>query len=742
MRPSKLALILALLALLVTAPRHVAAQGAFDQFDRNRDGKVTRDELPDGATFTLFDADGDGVITREEYARAAAAGGPSRVAASGRLITAVLERFDANGDGRITRAEAGGAPWFDRADTNGDGVIDAEELENVRRLLSRGTAGRGAPPEAPPSISEADLQRAAAGAELVKPGDAGIGRLVPDLAFSDLAGRSQTLAGLLRNRKALVIALTSSTCPVSKRYLPSLARLERELAAQGVALLLVNPFASETPAEIRTQLAAHAVTATYVHDRDRTLAAGLGAHTTTEVLLLDAARTLVYRGALDDQYGLGHALDAPRRMYLRDAVASLLRGETPAVQATTAPGCELDLSPGPQARPAAPVTYHRDVARILQQNCVACHHDGGIAPFALDDLEEVQDRLRVIGRVVREGTMPPWFAAPAGSAQPSPWANDRSLSARDRADLLAWIGSADRPLGDAAEAPVRRVYPKEWSIGTPDLIIPLSRAYEIKAEGFMPYQFDVVQTELVEDKWVTAYEILPSERDVVHHVIVQVHERGAAARDRDEGAGGYWAAYVPGNGSHVYPDGFARRIPAGAKVSFQIHYTPSGTAKRERLRLGLVFARTPPAYEVRTAAVANLRLAIPPGEANHVETKSQPVPFDLPVTSFLAHMHVRGKAFRYDVTFPDGRTETLLDIPRYDFNWQLRYDLKQPRLIPRGSTVKITAVFDNSPGNRANPDPTKLVRWGKQTVDEMMIGYLEYFTPVSRKLAASVPAQP
>jgi hypothetical protein len=218
---------------------------------------------------------------------------------------------------------------------------------------------------------------------------------------------------------------------------------------------------------------------------------------------------------------------------------------------------------------------------------------------------------------------------------------------------------------------------------------------------------------------------------------VQVHEKGADARDREEGAGGYWALYVPGNGSCIYPDGFARKIPARARVSFQIHYTPSGKAKKERLRLGLVFAKSPPQYEVKTVAVANPKLAIPPGAERHVETKTQRVPFDMPVTSFMPHMHIRGAGFKYEVTYTDGKTETLLDIPRYDFNWQLRYDYKQPKLIPRGSTIKITAIYNNSASNKANPDPTKLVKWGAQTVDEMMLGYLEYFTPVSGSLAAN-----
>ena len=231
---------------------------------------------------------------------------------------------------------------------------------------------------------------------------------------------------------------------------------------------------------------------------------------------------------------------------------------------------------------------------------------------------------------------------------------------------------------------------------------------------------------------MTGYEILPSARDVVHHVIVQVFEKDAQVRNRSE-AGGYWAAYVPGNGAVRYPEGFARKFPAGAKVHFQIHYTPSGEEKMERLKMGLHFADEPPRYQVKTFAIADHKLNIPPGKSAHREGTGRTLPFDLPAMSFMPHMHTRGSAFSYEITYPDGETETLLDIPRYDFNWQLRYELKTPKFLPRGSTVKVTGIFDNSENNRANPDPTKTVKWGNQTVDEMLIGYIEYFVPIADK---------
>jgi peroxiredoxin/mono/diheme cytochrome c family protein len=645
-------------------------------------------------------------------------------------IEAAFKLFDRNGDGFVTREESHNAPWFDLGDEDKNGQLTLDEAQ--RRLAALVERRSKTTPEAPTAKPDESLKEQP---QLLKAGEQGIGRMVPEIALKDLTGREGKL-GVVVGNKALVVACFSASCPLSNKFAPELARLEKEFAGQKVAFLFVSPTGGEQTADLQKFAVAYGLTSPVVVDVQGTIAQALGAKTTTDVFVLDAARTLVYRGAINDQYGLGYSKDAPTKNYLRDALTAVLRDASPAVAATTAPGCALDFPKTSAVVTATGVTYHRDVARILQANCVDCHHLGGVAPFSLETMAEVIENAGMIRKQLERGAMPPWFAAPPAEGVHSPWANDRSLSARDKTDLLAWLKS-DRPAGDPKDAPIRKVFASEWSIGTPDLVVQIPQPIAIKAEGTMPYQFAVTQTTLTEDQWVQGYEILPTDRSVVHHVIVQVHEKGKGVRDRGEGTEGYWAAYVPGNTSHVYPDGFARKLPAGATVSFQIHYTPNGKATTDQMKMGLIFAKTPPRYQMQTVALVDHQLNIPPGVADHVESTQRTLPYDLSVTALMAHMHVRGKAFKFEVTYADGKTETLLDIPRYDFNWQLRYDYATPKVLPRGCTVKVTAVFDNSAGNPANPDPSKTVRWGQQTFDEMMIGYFEIYVPVSdAKVAA------
>lgn len=573
------------------------------------------------------------------------------------------------------------------------------------------------------------------GPQRMAPADRGVGRFVADCSFKDLAGQEHRLSEFGK-QKFLVVAMTSTSCPLSKKYLPTLTKLAETYSAKDVAFLVVNPVSVDDATEMLAAQKLLGEKAIYAADGELQLATAMQATTTTDVIVLDADRTIVYHGAIDDQYGFGYSLEAPRKTLLVEALDALLAGLRPAVAATDAPGCVLDIPDEVNSKPddtatRATITWHNRVARIVQQNCVECHRTDGVAPFALETPEQVIAHGAMIQQVIERGVMPPWFAAPAEQGHVSPWSNDRTLGEVEKSDLLAWIKS-DHPRGEAADAAKPRTYPEGWMIGQPDVVFAFDKPVPVKATGTMPYQNVMIETDLPEDRWVQAIEVRPSARDVVHHVVVSLAGSSDPAANQHNGSeerAGFWALYVPGSSTLVYPASYAKRLPRGTRLRFQMHYTPNGTATEDITQIGMIFAKEPPKHEVRVAGIINPKLNIPAGAANHEEIAWHGIPSDVQVLAFLPHMHLRGKSCRYDLIKKNGETETLLDVPRYDFNWQLLYRYAEPKSLSQGDRIRFTAWFDNSVNNPANPDPTKDVRWGPQTSDEMHLGYVEYIVP-------------
>jgi len=568
------------------------------------------------------------------------------------------------------------------------------------------------------------------GPEPLRPTEHGVGRLIEPLVLTDISGQKHHFPHEHSPTRLTVFCLTSTSCPLSRKYLPTLADLAQQTPS-GVQFILVNPIATDTQADM-VVAAATVPGARYVHDPEGQLVRQLGATSTTDAVVVDAQRTVAYHGAVDDQYGFGYARDQPQRTYLADAIQALLAGKQPTVEATTAPGCELDFNA--KQIGDTTVTYHGRISRIIQRHCLECHREGGLGPFPLGTYADVAAHAGMIETVIEKKTMPPWFAAAPGqtdTAKPQPliWENDRSLSAHDRDELLAWLRGG-QPRGDEADAPAPVVFPDSWQIGTPDAVWEFAEAIPIKATGVMPYQYVTVDTGLMESKWVQAIEIQAGNPEVVHHVIITVRQPDSTPADpRAEEEDGLWGGYVPGQAVWQYPEGYARYLPKGAQLVFQMHYTPNGMATTDRTRVGVIYAKEPPHHEVRVKGIANHRIQIPPGAAHHREEASLQLPVDATLLGFLPHLHLRGAACRYDVIDQQGKTETLLDIPRYDFNWQLLYRYAEPKALHAGDTIRFTAWFDNSDQNPANPDPTQTVRWGPQTFDEMLLGYVEYFLP-------------
>ena len=371
-----------------------------------------------------------------------------------------------------------------------------------------------------------------------------------------------------------------------------------------------------------------------------------------------------------------------------------------------------------------PPTWYRDVQPIFQEHCEGCHRPGDIGPFAIASAEDAAGWAPMIDEVVEDRRMPPWFADPEVGV----FKNAPSLTDAERATILAWArGGA--PAGDPAEAPPAREWPSGWRIGTPDVVVPMPEPYAVPATGVVDYQYYDVPTDFGEDKWVTAAEFRMSAPAVVHHVLVFVKYPDGSQRRVRGGLEGYFFGGLPGERSTVLPLGMAKRLPRGTTLRFQLHYTPNGDAQADLTELALKFADSPEAItrEFETLALFNARFRIPPGVKGHPIRARYRFDEDRWVSGLRPHMHLRGESFRYLLIYPNGDSRELLHIPRYDFNWQFDYMFDEPLFVPAGATMLGVATYDNSAENPANPDPEVTVRFGEQTFDEMMIGYIHAY---------------
>jgi hypothetical protein len=366
------------------------------------------------------------------------------------------------------------------------------------------------------------------------------------------------------------------------------------------------------------------------------------------------------------------------------------------------------------AKKATPVkaTFNKDVAPIFYKNCAECHRAGEIAPFSLMSYKEARPWARSIKEKVVAKTMPPWHADPNHGT----FANDRSLSQKEIDTIVAWVDSGAAE-GSAKDLPPTPKYTEGWNIGKPDVIFKLPEAFSVPAQGEVPYKYFNVSTNFTEDKWVTAAEIRADKRAVVHHIIVFVMDKGQQK---------LLVGWAPGEQPAQMVNGLAKKVPAGATLRFQVHYTPNGTAAQDQSYVGLIFAKEKPKNEMQTMPIMNGRFVIPAGDANYKVESTFTFKDDGYIHSLMPHMHLRGKDFKYTVTYPDGKSEVILSVPKYDFGWQTYYVLKTPVRAVKGTRVDCLAHFDNSTGNKFNPDATKEVRWGDQTWEEMMIGWMSY----------------
>jgi hypothetical protein len=449
---------------------------------------------------------------------------------------------------------------------------------------------------------------------------------------------------------------------------------------------------------------------------------------------------------------------------------SLIAGLTLSLAVVAIGHAQSQQSRATAADTGAP-TFSRDVAPIMFAKCASCHRPGEVAPMSLLSYADARPWTGAIRQKVSTRAMPPWHADPAHGT----FRNDLRLSEREIDTIVRWADGGARE-GDRSALPPLPKFPEGWQIGTPDAVFEMTQEFEVPASGEIPYQYFEVPTNFTEDRWMQAGEVRAGDRAHVHHIIVYVREpertvrptvmsvrpiinasaapatppaprtaavtegrpqgrplpaaqggRPAAQGGRPPGGGDAMLVnWAVGEDAPIHAPGTAKRIPAGSTLIFQVHYTTNGKPGRDRSRLGLIFAKEPPEREIRTGLITNALFAIPPGAANHRVEAEATFSEDVKIWSMHPHMHLRGKDMTYTATYPDGRKEILLRVPQYDFGWQTDYWLAQPLTLPKGTKVHVAAHFDNSPANRANPDPKATVRWGDQTWEEMMIGFFTY----------------
>ena len=416
-------------------------------------------------------------------------------------------------------------------------------------------------------------------------------------------------------------------------------------------------------------------------------------------------------------------------------------------------------------------TFNKDVLPVLQAHCQTCHRPGEVAPMSFLTYAETRPWAKAMKEAVLTRKMPPWFA----DAKYGHFQNERRLSEAETKTLVSWVDNG-APEGDAKDKPAPLQFTEGWNI-KPDLTIEMPEPFAVPASGIVEYQYIVVPTHFDKDVWVTAAEVRPGNRAVMHHVIIYVRppgsaylkdakpgipfvpvtpERdanGAAIRRPPQGApqgnaggrgqaGGSMAgvelltAYVPGLREQRFDSPIAdaaKFVPAGSDLVFQLHYTTNGKPATDQTKVGLVLAAKPPKYRFFTSNATQQQFEIPPNDPSYETHSAVIINEPAQLVWLLPHMHVRGKDFLYKAAYPSGETETLLNVPKYDFNWQIGYIEAKPIPLPKGTRIECTAHHDNSVNNPANPNPNVSVRWGDQTWEEMMMGFFSLVVDANLK---------
>lgn len=543
-------------------------------------------------------------------------------------------------------------------------------------------------------------------------------------SFSAITVSGERLEVKADRQGLTVVCFLGVECPLARIYGPRLNQLAAEFAEQQLQVVGVNSNRQDSFSDVKRYISELKIEFPFIRDKNNIIADQFDAVRTPEVFLLSANLEILYRGRFDDQYAPGVNRAAAGRRDLRIAIEETLNGDSVSVPQTTPEGCLIGRAKQPTSRQLVEnnVTYTEHVVSVLQRHCLECHRSGEIGPFAMNNYGEVAGWADTMLETIEDGRMPPWHAAP----EFGDFANCRHMPEADKQTIRDWIAGGLKE-GDSSKLPPPIEYSEGWQIGgAPDQIVEMrNRPFVVQKDGVVEYQYFVVDPGFQEDKWIAGAQVVPGNRSVVHHAIVFVRPPdGSTFRGV-----GWLGAYVPGQQLVPLPPGRARRIAAGSKLVFQMHYTPTGTVQEDTTKVGIKFIpEKDVSHEVYTLIALNQEFEIPPNAAQHkVSARVPHLPKHAELLAASPHMHYRGKSFRLFAGERDA--DVLLDVPRYDFNWQHTYVLKEPIPLANMDSLKFEATFDNSEANPFNPDPKQWVTWGDQTWEEMAVAFFEVAEP-------------
>ena len=545
---------------------------------------------------------------------------------------------------------------------------------------------------------------------------------IGDFSLLDHKGKFHQLSWY-GDQKAIVIFIQGNGCPIVRNGAPALKAIRDEFADQGVTFFMLNPQIQDSRESIAKEAEEFGYDLPILVDEAQLVAESLGVDRTSESFVIDPkTMTVVFRGPIDDRLGYETQKPAAKHHYLKDALTAMLAGQAVAENTAAAPGCIINF-PSREAHQTKAVSYTDDIVPILQDNCVSCHHDGGIAPWSMSSHVMVQGWSKMMREVVLTRRMPPGQIDPHVG---KPIADVVGLSAAEKQQLVHWI-DAGAPMESGASDPLAALTfdNPRYSLGEPDMVFKVP-AQSIPATGIIDYRYIPVELNLDKDVWVRAIEFIPGDRQVLHHVIAYLAspaDKTVRGRMTGSARGDSVGGFAPGRQPDAFRDDSGRLITKGSNLLLQMHYTTSGKATVDETEVGLYLYDEPPTYIMAGGVAGQRRFLIPAHAKEHQLQGEQLIERDAFLYSMTPHMHFRGKYMNYTAVYPDGRSEMLLSVPKYNFNWQFSYELQEPLFLPAGTRLVAKGAMDNSDRNPFNPDPTKPVHFGLQTKHEMFFGF-------------------